>query len=140
MKFNKILSISNEEIKTNKRPGFTLVDMIIVVTILGILASVAIVKYGKVESNAKKNIDYTNASNIASAAIIAMSEGIPSSQITVNNLVTKGYLNSEPKPQSIDAEGFVIETNDDGKNITVKAGENIMYPKPETKIDNSVKE
>ena len=137
MKFNKILSISNEEIKTNKRPGFTLVEMIIVVTILGILA---IVKYGKVESNAKKNIDYTNASNIASAAIIAMSEGIPSSQITVNNLVTKGYLNSEPKPQSIDAEGFVIETNDDGKNITVKAGENIMYPKPETKIDNSVKE
>lgn len=75
MKFNKILSISNEEIKTNKRPGFTLVEMIIVVTILGILASVAIVKYGKVESNAKKNIDYTNASNIASAAIIAMSEG-----------------------------------------------------------------
>ena len=117
-----------------------MVEMIIVETNLGILASVAIVKYGKVESNAKKNIDYTNASNIASAAIIAMSEGIPSSQITVNNLVTKGYLNSEPKPQSIDAEGFVIETNDDGKNITVKAGENIMYPKPETKIDNSVKE
>lgn len=140
MKLNNIFKLDKRKKEIQKRPGFTLVEMIIVVTILGILASVAIVKYGKVESNAKKNIDYTNASNIASAAIIAMSEGIPSSQITVNNLVTKGYLNSEPKPQSVDAEGFVIETNDDGKNITVKAGENIMYPKPETKIDNSVKE
>lgn len=139
MKLNKILRVNNKEKRTNKRPGFTLVEMIIVVTILGILASVAIVKYGKVESNAKKNIDYTNASNIASAAIIAMSEGIPSSQITVNNLVTKGYLNSEPKPQSIDAEGFIIETNDDGKNIIIKAGESVMYPKPEINGDNSGK-
>ena len=138
MKLNNIFKLDKRKKEIQKRPGFTLVEMIIVVTILGILASVAIVKYGKVESNAKKNIDYTNASNIASAAIIAMSEGIPSSQITVNNLVTKGYLNSEPKPQSVDAEGFVIETNDDGKNI--KAGENVMYPKPEVKGENSLKE
>lgn len=140
MKLNNIFKLDKRKKEIQKRPGFTLVEMIIVVTILGILASVAIVKYGKVESNAKKNIDYTNASNIASAAIIAMSEGIPSSQITVNNLVTKGYLNSEPKPQSVDAEGFVIETNDDGKNITIKAGENVMYPKPEVKGKNSLKE
>lgn len=140
MKLNNIFKLDKRKKEIQKRPGFTLIEMIIVVTILGILASVAIVKYGKVESNAKKNIDYTNASNIASAAIIAMSEGIPSSQITVNNLVTKGYLNSEPKPQSVDAEDFVIETNDDGKNITIKAGENVMYPKPEVKGENSLKE
>lgn len=140
MKFNNIIKINNKEKFTKKRQGFTLVEMIIVVTILGILASVAIVKYGKVESNAKKNIDYTNASNIASAAIIAMSEGLPSSQITVNNLVTKGYLNSEPHPQSVEAEEFVIETNDDGKNIVVKAGESVMYPKPKESMEKSILE
>lgn len=124
--YSKVKANSNHK---KRKPGFTLVEMIIVVTILGILASVAIVKYGKVEANAKKNIDYTNASNIASAAIIAMSEGIPSEQITVKNLVDKGYLNSEPKPQSVDGE-FTIEVTEEGKNIVVKSGDTEMYPKP----------
>lgn len=138
MKNRNILTISKSNKK--KKPGFTLVEMIIVVTILGILASVAIVKYGKVEANAKKNIDYTNASNIASAAIIALSEGVPSEQVTVNSLVEKGYLNSKPKPQSVEATEFTISLEDDGKNITVKADQTTMYPKPDEKEDNSVKE
>ena len=138
MKNRNILTISKSNKK--KKPGFTLVEMIIVVTILGILASVAIVKYGKVEANAKKNIDYTNASNIASAAIIALSEGVPSEQVTVNSLVEKGYLNSKPKPQSVEATEFTISLEDDGKNITVKADQTTMYPKPDEKEDNGVKE
>lgn len=112
-----------------KRQGFTLVEMIIVVTILGILASIAIVKYGKVEANARKNIDYTNAANIASAATIAMSEGLPSDQITVSNLLTKGYLNSEPVPQSVDGD-FTIEVSEEGKSVSVKVNDIEMYPKP----------
>lgn len=112
-----------------KRQGFTLVEMIIVVTILGILASIAIVKYGKVEANARKNIDYTNVANIASAATIAMSEGLPSDQITVSNLLTKGYLNSEPVPQSVDGD-FTIEISEEGKSVSVKVNDIEMYPKP----------
>ncbi|WP_300276944.1 type II secretion system protein [Peptacetobacter sp.] len=134
MKLYKLLNSRNKKIdKNSKKRGFTLVEMIIVVTILGILASIAIIKYGKVEENAKKNIDYTNASNIASAATIAMSEGMPSEQVTVKNLVEKGYLNNEPVPQSTEGE-FTIDINSKDKNIVVKVGNAEMYPKSQNKI------
>ncbi|WP_300281577.1 type II secretion system protein [Peptacetobacter sp.] len=134
MKLYKLLNSRNKKIdKNSKKRGFTLVEMIIVVTILGILASIAIIKYGKVEENAKKNIDYTNASNIASAATIAMSEGMPSEQVTVKNLVEKGYLNNEPVPQSTEGE-FTIDINSKDKNIVVKVGNVEMYPKSQNKI------
>lgn len=134
MKLYKLLNSGNKKIdKNSKKRGFTLVEMIIVVTILGILASIAIIKYGKVEENAKKNIDYTNASNIASAATIAMSEGMPSEQVTVKNLVEKGYLNNEPVPQSTEGE-FTIDINSKDKNIVVKVGNAEMYPKSQNKV------
>lgn len=111
-----------------KRKGFTLVEMIIVVTILGILASVALVKYGKAEMTAKKNVDYTNASNIATAAIIASIDGKEMDGMTVESLKEDGYLNSVPKPQSVDGK-FEITVDSEKRGVTVKVNEQIFYPK-----------
>ena len=36
-----------------KRRGFTLIEMVIVITIIGILSSIAVTKYSKVQENAK---------------------------------------------------------------------------------------
>ena len=40
--------------KMKKRKGFTLVEMVIVVVILGILSSMALMKYNNVQENAKR--------------------------------------------------------------------------------------
>ena len=37
-----------------KRKGFTLIEMVIVITIIGILSSIAVTKYSKIQENAKK--------------------------------------------------------------------------------------
>ena len=111
-----------------KRRGFTLIEMVIVITIIGIISSIAITKYSKVQENAKKNADYATAANLATAAMISLSEG--NTSVDLDSLYKSGYIQFKPKPKSVEGE-FTITTNNLGDEITVKVGtDNIFYPKP----------
>ena len=61
--------------KIKNKKGFTLIEMVIVITIIGILSSIAVTKYSTVQENAKKNADYATAANLATAAMISISDG-----------------------------------------------------------------
>lgn len=112
----------------NDRRGFTLVEMVMVVAILGILSSLAIGKYAKAQQTAKLNADYVAATSIATAASIAMSDQNNSSNktISISDLVSWGYLTNEPVPQSENGS-FSLVTND--SSITVSVGSKQFYPK-----------
>ena len=77
--------------------GFTLIEMVIVITIIGILSSIAVTKYTKIQENAKKNADYATAANLATAAMIAISDGeqnvdVGSDGLLVNIALEDGYV------------------------------------------------
>lgn len=112
----------------NDRRGFTLVEMVMVVAILGILSSLAIGKYAKAQQTAKLNADYVAATSIATAASIAMSDqsNWSNKSISITDLVSLGYLTNEPKPQSENGS-FVLVAND--SSITVSVGNKQFYPK-----------
>ncbi|WP_304341001.1 type II secretion system protein [Metaclostridioides mangenotii] len=117
------------KLKDSKKKGFTLVEMVIVITILGILSSIALVKYGKVQDNAKLNADYTNAANIATATSIAISDDKSIAEnISVETLKEKGYLNTVPVPQS-KVGSFTIKVLDNGDDIAVFVDTEQFYPK-----------
>lgn len=117
--------------KTKKRKGFTLVELVIVVAIIGILAGVVAIKFSGAQKKARENADYANVSNIATAVYMAESEGKEGDDIkNIDKLVEAKYLSSKPKPQSVTGD-FAVEEDAVSKELKVTAGGKTFYPKPD---------
>ncbi|MDV8111788.1 pilus assembly FimT family protein [Paraclostridium bifermentans] len=119
----------DKKIIMKKRRGFTLIELVIVVAILGVLSSIALVKFGDVEKNSKINADYVTANNIATAAKLAINSDVSEDEISIDYLVENNYLEGKPKVQSQKDKNFeVCKENGD---IKVKVDGQTFYPKNE---------
>jgi len=86
--------------------GFTLVELLIVITILGILAGIVVFAVGNLTSNAKTNACATEKSTIVTAdEAYKAQNGSYAADITT--LVAAGSLKSTPADYTIDNAGNV---------------------------------
>ncbi|MBC6004201.1 MAG: type II secretion system protein [Paeniclostridium sordellii] len=113
--------------KMKKRRGFTLIELVMVVAILGTLSSIALVKFTDVGKDSKVNSDYVTASNIATAAKLALNSNVDEGKINLNYLVDEKYLESIPKPQSVDGKEFEVHVSNG--DVTVKIDQETFYPR-----------
>lgn len=90
--------------KLLKQPeGFTLVELMIVVVILGIISGIGIQQYGRIQEQARQSAHEANKRVIRSAAqlwVMSTSKPVANSEPSTDNvdeLVDDGYLDAHPK-------------------------------------------
>ena len=118
------ISVRKATVFAKKRKGFSLIEVVIAITIMAILSGIAMASYTKVQKDAKKNMDYTTAANIATAAQLADADGVT---VSIESLVSNNYLQSTPKSQQNNGEAFTV-TASDGK-VIVMLGQEQYYPR-----------
>lgn len=115
----------NTKKQINKKKGFTLIELIIVIAIIAILAAIAIPNFLSIQRKARVKSDIASAKTIydATSALVAEGKIIPGKELNVETEIEtsqnsndaikniQGYLQTIPKPKSINGGVFAVEVS-----------------------------
>ncbi|MBE2282242.1 MAG: prepilin-type N-terminal cleavage/methylation domain-containing protein [Prosthecobacter sp.] len=98
--------MKNIKLNTSRKAGFSLVEMLVVIAIIGIIAAIAIPNIGTLNDNAREAAAKRNAQTIASVLNAAIAAGVDTSTWTSSNLVSNAETGVTPDDGAFQSKLF----------------------------------
>jgi len=102
--------------------GFTLVELMVVVVIIGILVAIAIPLYGGIQETARQNAHEANIRTLQGAGAIYVAEEGPTGSSTDWTDETFPYIDTWPKDPWDDNGTYTLTINGDDISVASTAG------------------
>lgn len=122
--------MKQNELKRKKKKGFTLIELVIVIAILGILAVVAIPKFTGILSDAKTNSDEANKNSITNTITTLVAQDkivLPAADKTISVAFVKGATSI-----AVTTSDTAMSDTDKTANTTAIQGAFNNIPSPKT--------
>jgi type IV pilus assembly protein PilA len=115
--------------KLKNKKGFTLIELIVVLAVLGIIALIAIPRFLQVQDEAKVDADESTAAGIAKAAELWFVQTGATTDPTIEDLSDDNYIDVFTDWQSSSFEGTPVISIDASTGIVTVSDDNgVVYP------------
>lgn len=114
-------TMKNIKLNTARKAGFSLVEMLVVIAIIGIIAAIAIPNIGTLNDNARDAAAKRNAQTVASVLNAAIAAGVDTTGWTSANLLDKAQTGVSPADGAFQGKTFTSGPIDDDEEAKAAA-------------------
>ncbi len=108
-------------LKKARKAGFSLVEMLVVIAVIGIIAAIAIPNIGTINDSARVAAANRNAQSVASVLNAAVSAGVDTSGWLDGDILSRAEAGVAPSDGPFDGKTFTVGSIDDDEEALINS-------------------